>query len=124
MHDDKTDHAHEAATQSGGAHEHTHTHTHEHAHTHPHEHSHDGGHSHMADKIDGGASGMSKSKLKALLSYMKDHNREHAKELHGLLDAIKELDADEILDLIENGAKSIEEAAEQIEQALEVLEEL
>jgi bacterioferritin (cytochrome b1) len=78
----------------------------------------------MPDKNDGGASGIIKSKLKDILSYMKDHNREHAHELHGLLDAIKELDADEILDLIENGARSIEEAADQIEQALEVLEEL
>jgi ferritin len=85
---------------------------------------HDGYHGHSHEEKNGDASVMSKSKLKAILSYMKEHNREHANELHGLLGFIKELDADEILDLIENGAKSIEEAAEQIEQALELLEEL
>jgi hypothetical protein len=119
MHDDKTDHAHGTAAKSDAG-----AHAHEHAHTHTHEHSHDGTHAHTHNKNDGDASGMSKSKLKAILSYMRDHNKEHANELHGLLGVIKELGADEILDLIENGATSIEAAAGQIEQALEVLEEV
>jgi ADP-dependent phosphofructokinase/glucokinase len=66
---------------------------------------------------------MDRNKLRAVLSYMEEHNREHARELRGLLAAIKELGADEILDLIENGAKSIEEAAGYIENALASLEE-
>jgi hypothetical protein len=71
-----------------------------------------------------GQEGMDKSKLKAILTYMRDHNREHAHELKHLLVAIEDLDADEILDLIEAGARSIESAAEQIGQAVELLEEL
>jgi hypothetical protein len=67
---------------------------------------------------------MDRSKLKAVLSYMKEHNREHARELHGLVGAIESLDAGEVLDLIEGGARSIEAAAEQIGQALELLEEV
>jgi sensor histidine kinase regulating citrate/malate metabolism len=67
---------------------------------------------------------MSKAKLKAILTYMKDHNKEHANELHALMGVVQELDADEILDLIENGARSIESAAEQLEQAIELMEEV
>jgi hypothetical protein len=78
---------------------------------------------HAHEHPDGGG-GVGKSKLKAILTYMKDHNREHAHELNALLGSVSELDADEVLDLIEAGARSIEAAAEQIEQAIELLEEL
>jgi hypothetical protein len=132
MHQDKFSHAHEAVNKNDGApnggEAHTHdsgeTHTHEHIHTHIHEHIHDEGHAHEHVKSGDETPGMSKNKLKAILSFMRDHNREHANELHGLLGVIQELDADEVLDLIENGAKSIELAAEQIEQAIELIEEL
>jgi hypothetical protein len=113
MHDGKDGHGH-----GGGAH------AHDGGHTHAHEHTHDGGHTHDEAEATGSAIVAGKSKLKAILSYMKEHNREHANELHGLVALAQELGADEILDLIENGAKSIEAAAEQLEQALELIEEL
>jgi hypothetical protein len=95
-----------------------------HAHRHKHHHKHRHEKDDFTGSKNGAASGMDKEKLKAVLSYTKEHNQHHAIELRSLLAAIRELDAEEILDMIENSAKSIESAVEQIEQALEVLEEL
>jgi hypothetical protein len=123
VHDGVHSHTH-AETKGDGSilsstHDHTHTHTHDHTHAHAHTH---------AMEIGAGEgtapSGTDKPKLKAILSYMKEHNKEHAKELHGLIGLAEHLGADEILDLIEGGARSIEAAAEQIGQALELLEEI
>jgi hypothetical protein len=88
--------------------------------THKHEHGNGEEHAH------GGAAreGMDKDKLKAVLSYMRDHNKEHAQELRHLLGAIEDLGADEVTDLIENGVHSIESAAEQLGLAVELLEEV
>jgi hypothetical protein len=69
----------------------------------------------------GASSGMDKEKLTKVLSYMKDHNREHARELRGLLDSAGELGSLDIADLVENGATSIDEAADNIEIAIELL---
>jgi hypothetical protein len=85
--------------------------------THKHEHEHGSGEEHAHD-------GMDRDKLKAVLSYMRDHNREHAQELKRLLAAAGDLGADEVTDLIENGARGIETAAEQLGLAVELLEEL
>ncbi|MDR1496553.1 MAG: hypothetical protein LBS67_06520 [Clostridiales Family XIII bacterium] len=93
-----------------------------------HDHSHGGGkgsaHSHgLEDSKPGDASAMDKPRLKAVLTYMKDHNREHARELHGLIGAIERPNDDRITSLIEGGVKNIEAAADQIEHAIKLLEE-
>jgi hypothetical protein len=102
-------------------HDGTHTHGHGSAgdtHTHAHDHT---AHELGSNNIISSKSGMDKDKLTALLTYMKEHNHEHANELRNLLDAIKELGADEIADIIENSAEAIEAAASGIEEALGLL---
>lgn len=119
-------------SHTGAGEPHTHDHTgagepHTHSHTgagepHTHDHIKAGAGSSLTDKIN-----MDKEKLIAILGFMKDHNHEHAGELRNLLGAIKELGADEIVDIvdiIENSAEAIEEAADNIGEALTLLAEL
>jgi len=66
------------------SHEHSHSHSHEHSHEHSHAHEHPHGHDHVHDDGSvhehGDPSGASPKDL-ALLKYMLDHNKQHAREL-------------------------------------------
>ena len=59
------------------AHPHTHDHTHDHAHEHTHEHSHGG-----FESIE---------QATALMTYMLDHNRHHAEELHDVCHKLEDM---------------------------------
>ena len=93
--------------QEGG-----HTHPHEHSHEHPHTHEH-------AVPADGDTL----KKTVALLSYMVEHNKAHAQEVH---DLSHELSADgkkEAASLIHRGFALYREGNELLERALAALKE-
>ncbi|MDR0596412.1 MAG: hypothetical protein LBG50_02615 [Clostridiales Family XIII bacterium] len=103
----------------GGHEGHTHggcRHTHDHgaAHGHDDQHGEDGG-------VGAGGGEPGKDKLIAVLSYMKDHNHEHARELTGLLEAARKAGSDEAADIIAKSAEAIDSAADGIEKAVELL---
>jgi hypothetical protein len=90
----------------------TNAHTHEHTHEHPHEHPH-----HHEAAADANAS----QKTVALLSYMVEHNKAHAQEVH---DLAHELSADgkkEASALIHRGVNLYREGNELLERALAAL---
>ncbi len=94
----------------------TNAHTHEHTHEHPHEHTHEHPHPHGA-AADANAS----QKTVALLSYMVEHNKAHAQEVH---DLAHELSADgkkEASALIHRGVNLYREGNELLERALAAL---
>jgi ABC-type Zn2+ transport system substrate-binding protein/surface adhesin len=107
------DHAHE---HSGPGHEHSHEHTHTHSHEHTHEgehahsHSHDHGHGDVA-------------KLKALLKYMVDHNREHATELGDLAHSLFHTGQHESADLIQEAVKDFGRVNDQLARALDLVKD-
>ena len=98
----------------------TDSHTHEHAHTHSHEH---GGHTHVHTHADGTthshshAAASSPEEALALLTYMLNHNRHHAEELHDLAHCFDEVEAD----LIHEAVDKLSESNDLIEQALSLV---
>ena len=103
----------------GIEHDHAH-HTHEHTHsdgvTHTHDHSHEGDHVHEHAHSHGEAGFDSVEQAQALMSYMLEHNRHHAEELH---DTAHKLDASGRHD----AAEKIHEAYKQYEVGNDVLAE-
>jgi Xaa-Pro aminopeptidase len=106
------------------------THTHGHG---PAGDTHTHAHDHTAPELDSNniissKSGMDKDKLTALLTYMKEHNKEHAAELLNLLPALDNLskikdpaELAELTNIIGNSAEAIEAAAHGLEHAIEIL---
>lgn len=97
-------------------HEHAHGHTHEHTHadgtTHTHEHTHGGDHQHTH-----GTEGSAREEAVALLSYMVDHNRHHAEELHELAHSFDE----ETAGLIHEALKDLNAGNDKLAKALEAV---
>ena len=87
--------------------EHAHTHEHDHSHAH---HTHDHTHSSGASEAD-------PAKQQALLTYMLDHNKHHAEELHDLGHAI----GGQAGELIHSAVDAFEQGNNKLEQALNLL---
>lgn len=85
---------------------HEHTHIHEHSHEHPH--SHEGEHGDLAHNV-------------ALLSYMLDHNRHHAEELHDAAHVIEHAGNTEAAEFIHEAVHYFEHANEKLEAAIKLL---
>ena len=83
-------------------------HEHEHEHSHPHEHGPISG----FDSIE---------QAEALMSYMLDHNRHHAEELHELCHKLAHSGKGEAADLIHEAVDRFGEGNELLAKALEAL---
>ena len=92
---------------SHGAHDHAHTHDHEHAHSH--EHSHGG-----FDSIE---------QAVALMTYMLDHNRHHAEELHDVCHKLEDMGKTEAAEKLGQALHSYTHGNEHLAEALEALKE-
>ena len=107
-------------------HEHTHGHTHEHSHAHAHEggashsHSHEHTHSHPHSHGEVSAFG-SRDQAAALMSYMLDHNRHHAEELHELCHKLEASGKNEAALLIDEAVDRFNEGNVLLAAALEKL---
>jgi molecular chaperone GrpE (heat shock protein) len=109
-------HGHDHGHEHGHGHDHDHEHSHEHDHTHSHEHTHEGDHDHSHD--DGGL-----TKLKALLKYMVDHNREHAAELGDVAHNLYHTGQRESAELIEEAVKDFGKVNDQLARALDLVKD-
>ena len=86
----------------------THMHEHEHAHTHPHEHG-------PISAFD------SMEQAEALMSYMLDHNRHHAEELHELCHKLEASGKGDAAKLIDEAVEEFRSGNELLAKALEAL---
>ena len=101
---------HECCHEHTHDHEHSHEHTHADGTTHSHAHTHNGDHHHTHG-------GNTKEEALALLSYMVDHNRHHAEELHELAHSFDEKTAD----LIHEALKDLNAGNDKLAAALEAV---
>ena len=83
-----------------------------------HDHVHDHDHPHTHDHPHGQAQAMSPEETLALLTYMLDHNRHHAEELHDLAHSFDEVAGD----LIHEAVDKLGESNDLIEQALSLIQ--
>ena len=83
-------------------------HEHEHAHTHPHEHG-------PISAFD------SMEQAEALMSYMLDHNRHHAEELHELCHKLEASGKGDAAKLIDEAVEEFRSGNELLAKALEAL---
>ena len=81
--------------------EHTHEHSHDHPHDHPHTHEH-----------------MDSAEALAVLTYMLDHNRHHADELHELA---HDAQPEEAAELLHEAVDLFNEGNNKLEQALQLM---
>ena len=105
-------------------HEHTHEHTHGHAHEHSHAHEGGGSHSHSHEHTHshGEISAFgSRDQAAALMSYMLDHNRHHAEELHELCHKLEASGKNEAALLIDEAVERFNEGNVLLAAALEKL---
>lgn len=89
--------------------EHTHGHSHDHSHTHPHTHDHT--HPHTHEHTD-------TAEAMAVLTYMLDHNRHHAEEVHALA---HDAQPEEAAELLHEAVDLFREANNKLEQALQLM---
>ena len=96
---------------------------HDHSHDHPHDHSHShddgGGHEHCCGC--GGGSGTSDKDL-ALLKYMLEHNKQHARELNDIGGRVAGSGAHDAAKLIDEAVHYFDHANESLEKALYLVE--
>ena len=115
MHHDH-DHTHE--------HSHTHEHTHEHKHGHDHNkdsdhnHTHDSNHEHKHDHND---SVNASAKDLALLKYMLDHNKQHARELSETGARLEDAGLASAAKLIKDAVHDFDHANEKLEKAVSLI---
>lgn len=83
---------------------HEHEHTHDHAHTHAHTH--------------GGGKPMTPEEVLALMSYMLDHNRHHADELHEICHALENEGKAEAAAVLAGALHDFDHGNDKLEQAL------
>ena len=105
-------------------HEHTHEHTQGHAHEHSHAHEGGGSHSHSHEHTHshGEISAFgSRDQAAALMSYMLDHNRHHAEELHELCHKLEASGKNEAALLIDEAVERFNEGNVLLAAALEKL---
>ncbi len=87
---------------------HTHEHTHADGHTHTHTHSHE----HVSDSVQ-----LDAAKRKAMLTYLLEHNRHHAQEIHDLAHGCDE----EAAALLHEASVLIDQGNDKIEAALALM---
>ena len=91
-------------------HEHTHGHTHEHGHEHTHEHTHE--HITAFDSTE---------QAVRILSYMLDHNRSHAEELHEICHRLEATGKEKAAEFLDKAVDAFREGNELMDQALQLL---
>ena len=89
-------------------HEHEHDHDHAH-HSHPHSHEHTGG------------KPMSHEEVLALLTYMLDHNRSHAEELHNIAHALEKQGKHDAAALVGDAVHYFGHCNDKLEEALRLV---
>lgn len=96
---------------------HGHEHTHEHEHEHCHEHSHD--HSHCGSCSGGDC----KNETVALLSYMLQHNEQHAAELDQMAENLSKMGLDAAAKTIREGVSDFQKGNMRLGLALTLVKE-
>ena len=94
-----------------------HTHIHDHNHEHPHDHDHP--HTHAAH-THGEMVEHNEEETKMLLTYMLDHNRSHAEELHEIFHAVEKLGKKECADKIHEAMHHFDHCNQVLAQAVEL----
>lgn len=87
---------------------HEHEHTHDHAHTHSHDHAH------------GAGKPMTPEEVLALLTYMLDHNRHHADELHEICHALEDQGKTEAAAALADALHYFDHGNDKLEEALKL----
>lgn len=95
-------------------HEHEHTHADGHSHSHPHEHNHTHEHTHTHEH------GIAKEV--ALLSYMLEHNKQHAGELAQMGSKLSETGFAESAQLISDAVRDFDCANDKLSKALGLID--
>lgn len=105
MHEDHHHHGHESPDQGPHEHEHVHNHPYPHSHSHPHTHG----------PVD-------IARIKTLLGYMLEHNREHAGELGSLAHELRHAGLDRAADTLDDGVKDFDRGNEKLAEALDLIQ--
>lgn len=126
MHITNEEHSHCGGCGGGHVHEHTHgdvTHTHPHSHEpgHEHEHDHEHPHGHDCDACGHSHGSQPKDEDTALLAYMLDHNRHHARELAEIAKHLREQGKDDAALQIEKGVEDFEKGNMRLSIALSLV---
>ena len=126
LHEDGAEHEHSHCHDGEHVHAHEHTHTHEHTHEHTHadgtvhSHAHSHTHTHAHEHTEGFAS---MDQAEALMTYMLDHNRHHAEELHELCHKLEASGKSEAAALLHDAVDRFGEGNALLESALEKLKQ-
>ena len=114
MHVTNEEHSHCGCGCGGHDHEHSHEHAHTHEGEHDHEHAHCGcGHDHGAQPKDEDT---------AVLAYMLDHNKHHARELAEIAKHLREQGKDDAAAQIEKGVEDFEKGNMRLSIALSLVQ--
>jgi len=100
------------------SHEHEHTHGHDHDHSHDHDHAHDHGHTHDHTHEKKPAS---PSRDLALLTYMLDHNKQHARELKETGARLADSGNTRAAEMIDGAVHYFDHANEKLEEAVALI---
>jgi len=106
---------HDSELHPEHVHEHEHDHEHTHEHVHGHEHTHE--HSHQHGGFD------SIEQAIALMTYMLDHNRHHAEELHQTCHKLEDMDYTSAAEKLGQALNCYNEGNNYLAEALEALKE-
>ena len=123
MHVTNEEHSHCGCGCGGHDHEHSHEHTHDgmtHTHAHTHEGEHDHEHAHCGCGHDHGA--QPKDEDTAVLAYMLDHNKHHARELAEIAKHLREQGKDDAAAQIEKGVEDFEKVNMRLSIALSLVQ--
>ena len=85
-----------------------------------HDHTHDHGHVHNHHHDHGAAQAMSPEETMALLTYMLDHNRHHADELHDICHALEAAGKQEAADGVAAALHYFDHCNEAMAEAVEL----
>ena len=121
MHVTNEEHSHCGCGCGGHDHEHSHEHAHDgvtHTHAHTHEGEHDHEHAHCGCGHDHGA----KDEDTAVLAYMLDHNKHHARELAEIAKHLREQGKDDAAAQIEKGVEDFEKGNMRLSIALSLVQ--
>jgi hypothetical protein len=109
-------------------HDHTHHHDHEHIHEHPHGHDHhdheqehhqNHGHGSAGLEHSGEPPAEGISKIKTILAYMLDHNKQHTEELEEMAGKLSRANRGDAAALLNQGVEDFKRGNEKFAQALE-----
>ena len=85
-----------------------------------HDHTHDHGHVHNHHHDHGAAQAMSPEETMALLTYMLDHNRHHADELHDIVHALEDMGKPEAAKKLADALHYFDHCNEAMAEAVEL----